>query len=226
VTIGTISDQWAVLQDRVSRAARRAGRSLQDITIVAVTKNVPPEKIREILRCGARHMGENRVQEAERKKPLVAGAAWHLIGHLQTNKARKALEIFDSVQSLDSLRLAEALQKEAERRDRTLPCLVEVKVSEEPAKHGIDPDFLEEFLDRVAALGRLRVEGLMAVAPYFEDPERTRPYFRRVRELFERNRVRFQGERLSMGMSQDFEVAVEEGSNMIRIGTALFGARP
>lgn len=198
--------------------------------MVAVTKTVSASLVREAYECGLRHFGENRVQEAVAKEKSLddlRGVTWHLLGHLQTNKAKKALGLFDCVQSLDSLRLARVLNGEAERCGNRLPCLVEIKVSEEPEKQGLPPESLDEFLARADEWPFLSLEGLMIVAPYFDDPRRARPYFRRARDLFDRNRGRFRGERplLSMGMSQDFEPAVEEGANMIRIGTALFGER-
>jgi pyridoxal phosphate enzyme (YggS family) len=199
---------------------------------MAVSKNVSGESMAEAYRHGVRLFGENRVQEAEAKRDGFRRdcpeAAWHLIGHLQTNKARKAVELFDAVQSLDSLRLASSLDRTSAETGRSpLGCLVEVKVSDEPAKHGLPPGELERFLDDVAGLSNLRVEGLMTVAPYFDDAETARPYFRRARELFERHSGRFGPKPvLSMGMTHDFEVAVEEGANLVRLGTAVFGDRP
>jgi pyridoxal phosphate enzyme (YggS family) len=229
------ADRLAALQERVSRAAGSGGRSLSEMTIVAVTKGLPVACHQEAWRQGLRHFGESRVQETAEKKSVLQSsslrcddATWHLIGHLQTNKVKKALDLFDLIQSLDSLRLADALNREGEKRGRTVPCLVEIKVSEEPAKTGIAPESLEEFLGRAASLRFIHIRGLMTVAPYFEDPALTRPYFRRAREKFEKHRHQFEGPApiLSMGMSQDFEVAVQEGANMIRIGTAFFGERP
>jgi hypothetical protein len=227
-----IARSLATVQDRIDHAARRCGRSLADVTLLAVTKTVPPETVREARRCGVRLVGENRVQDAEEKKavlsldPFCGDLAWHLIGHLQTNKAKKAVALFDCVQSVDSLDLAERLDRLAAETGRTLRCLVEIKVSEEVSKFGLPPGRLDDFLDRAAEWPRLRIEGLMTIAPYFDEPERSRPYFRRVRELFEKRSGRF-GPRpvLSMGMTHDFEVAVEEGSSMVRIGTAIFGER-
>jgi PLP dependent protein len=217
------------LLERVSRAAEAGGRSLSDVAVVAVTKTVPPPLIREAHRLGLRLFGENRVQEAAAKRvelPGLEGSAWHLIGHLQTNKVTKALGLFDVVQSVDSERLAEALDREAAKAGRTVACLAEVKTSPEEAKHGMDPAALDGFLEKAAAWPRLKFQGLMTVAPWSEDPAAARPSFARLRELAERRRAAFGGRPvLSMGMSSDFEAAVAEGSTMIRIGTALFGDR-
>lgn len=226
----TIQGRLQAVQERVVRAAQRAGRSFSEVALVAVVKNVPPPLVLEARRAGAVLFGENRIQDAAARRAELSDipvSAWHMIGHLQTNKARKAAELFETVQSLDSVRLAETLDKEGERRGRPVACLVEVKLSPEPTKHGLPSEELDDFLARSDRWPHLRLEGLMTVAPHFDDAELTRPFFQKARALFERNLARFRGEpRLSMGMSQDFEVAVEEGSNMVRIGTAIFGERP
>jgi PLP dependent protein len=225
----------AVVQDRIGRAAQKTGRSLADVTILAVTKNVPIPAIQDAWRAGIRHMAESRIQEATAKRAELAvsspngeGITWHMIGHLQSNKVKKAVELFECIQSLDSLPLAEVIDREAGKRGKTMPCLLEVKTSDEPAKFGVPPDGTEALLDGVERLKNVRVEGLMTIAPYFDDAEKARPYFRRLRELFERLKKRFRGSTpiLSMGMSHDFDVAVEEGSTMVRLGTILFGERP
>jgi pyridoxal phosphate enzyme (YggS family) len=224
-----LSPRLDALLGRIDKAAAKSGRSLSDITLVAVTKTVPPPLIREAARLGLKDFGENRVQEAADKRPALDGLAarWHMIGHLQSNKARKAAELFDAVQSLDGGRLAGLLNGAAEAADKTLPCLVEVKTSPEPAKHGLPPEELERFLEERERWPRLRIEGLMTVAPYSGDAEKARPFFARLRELGERHRAALGGNpRLSMGMSHDFEAAILEGATMIRIGTALFGDRP
>lgn len=224
-----ISETIAAVRERLLRAARLAGRTAEEITLLAVTKNVPLPLIREALKGGIAEIGENRVQEAAEKRAAegLPGTRWHLIGHLQSNKAKKAVELFDMVQSLDSFPLAEILNREAEKRGKKLPCLVEIKVSEEPSKHGLAPGSLDEFLEKASVLPFLAVRGLMAVAPYFDDPAGARPYFAAARGAFEKHRGFFGPDPvLSMGMSHDFEAAVEEGANMIRIGTAIFGERP
>lgn len=222
------------VKNRLAVAAKRARRSPGDVEVMAVTKLISTARMEEALSLGLRQFGESRVQEAfkkreaflERFSPELA-PRWHLIGHLQTNKVRRAVELFDCIQSVDSLKLAELLDKEGERRAQPVSCLVEVKLSNETAKQGLPPDNLAAFLDLASRLSFLRIEGLMGIAPLFKDSEKTRPYFASLRSLFERNKSAFLVPRpvLSMGMSQDFEVAVEEGSTLVRIGSALFGHR-
>jgi pyridoxal phosphate enzyme (YggS family) len=232
MTRSPLADRWKDLRDRVDVASSRRGRSLTDITVVAVTKTVPRPLVDEAYQCGLRYFGESRVQEASTKRLDVEGVRWHLIGHLQTNKIKQAVDIFDCVQTLDSFRLAQGLNQAAERRGRVLPCLVEVKVSKEPQKQGFLPDFLDDFLACAGEWPWLRLEGLMTIAPFFDDPEKTRPYFRRAKALFDKHHGSFRVDQpgaqpiLSMGMSHDFEIAVEEGATMIRVGAALFGDRP
>lgn len=229
------SHALGILKARLADAAKRARRLPEDVDILAVTKTISTERMEEALALGLRQFGESRVQEAYKKRDVLANRfplekmpRWHLIGHLQTNKVRRAVELFDCIQSVDSLKLADLLAKEGERRAQPVSCLVEVKISNEATKQGMPPDNLAPFLELASHLSFLRIEGLMGVAPLFKDVERTRPYFAALRTLFERNKSAFLVARpiLSMGMSQDFEVAVEEGSTMIRIGSALFGARP
>ncbi len=218
----------------MEEALHRAGRSLTEVTWVAVTKNVSPEVIRQAWDCGLRHFGENRVQEVQRKwldpsgRRFLEDVTLHMLGHLQTNKSKPAARLFDSLQSLDGLPLAQMLSRECVAREKTLDCLIEVKVSEEPTKTGVSPEALGLLMAEVLAHPALRVRGFMTLAPYSDDPEKSRPYFRKLRELAEIHRGSFSGERpvLSMGMSHDFEVALEEGATMVRIGTALFGDRP
>jgi PLP dependent protein len=199
---------------------------MEDITLVAVTKTIPFEKILPFVQAGVRHLGENRVQEALLKYQKPDGsrqveADLHLLGQLQTNKAKKATALFDVVQSLDREELAAPLERHARELDKRLTCLVEVKISSEATKSGLPPERLDEFLDRAKAWPHLDVKGLMGIAPYAPSPEKARPYFARLRQLFEKFKLQI----LSMGMSADFEVAIEEGSTMVRIGTALFGER-
>jgi pyridoxal phosphate enzyme (YggS family) len=222
-------DLQARLEDvtaRIGEAALRSGRRPESVTLVAVTKGFALPVVESALAAGIRHIGENRVQEAGTKIPALRSlATWHLVGHLQRNKVRKALELFDVIQSLDSARLAEELQRRAEQLDRTVDVLVEVNTSGEPTKFGVAPGELYELLDHVETLDRLRVNGLMTVGPLVRDPEEARPAFRQLRELAES----YDGARLrelSMGMSGDFEMAVEEGATTVRIGSALFGPRP
>lgn len=215
---------------RVAAAARRAGRTPADVTIIAVSKTRTVAEIEEVLAAGLTILGENRVQELQEKWPhLRERAAWHLIGSLQTNKAKPALEMADLIHSLDRDSLADALATHAERRGAPAKALVQVNVSGEASKHGISPGELPAFLRRISERGQVQVLGLMTMAPLTEDPEAARPHFRRLRELaHEMGQLNLPGirmEHLSMGMSGDYEVAIEEGATLVRIGTALFGAR-
>jgi pyridoxal phosphate enzyme (YggS family) len=223
------------VRDRIARAAARVGRSPDSVTLMAVSKTVEPERIRQAIEAGIRVLGENRVQEFEGKFPSVEdrkGAEWHLIGHLQSNKARKAVEIFDAIDSLDSLRLAEKLNQGAQELGKVLPVLIEVNVGGEVSKTGIplDSPALDELLGAMPRLEHLRVRGLMAIPPQTPHPDGARPYFRLVRDLRDsiaaRNLPCIQMDVLSLGMSHDFDVAIEEGSTCVRVGTAIFGERP
>lgn len=194
---------------------------------MGVSKSVSFENITPFLEAGLRTLGENRVQEAAAKfgngqaKALHPDLQLHLIGHLQSNKAKKAAALFDMVQSLDSSELAEVLNRHAADAGKTLPCLVQVKISPEETKEGLPPEQLDEFLAKARAWTHLRIEGLMGIAPLTRSAEEARPFFANLRRVFEKTKL----EILSMGMSQDFEVAIEEGANMVRLGTALFGSR-
>lgn len=210
----------AAVQERIARAAERSRRDPRSVALVAVTKVFPASAITAAYELGLRDFGENYVQEFEGKHPLVKhleGARFHLIGHLQSNKARRAAELFDAIQTVDSARLARRLNDAG----RPLEVLLEVKLSPEEAKSGAAPEELPELVAAVRQYPNLRLEGLMTMPPWSEDAELSRPYFRRLRELAER----FGLPRLSMGMSHDLEVAVEEGATVVRVGTALFGAR-
>lgn len=220
-----------LVKRRIEAAAGRAGRFPGEVTLIAVTKTVEPARIREAVSAGLRDIGENRVQEGKAKKPeLPSGLVWHLIGHLQTNKVKAALGTFDLIHSLDRAELANELHRRAVERELPVPVLVEVNVAGEASKRGLAPGETIEFISQVATLDGLRVQGLMTVAPFVEDPEEVRPVFRTLRQLADR--VRDEGipgvdmKYLSMGMSGDFEIAVEEGSNLVRVGSAIFGARP
>jgi PLP dependent protein len=229
----SIAENLAQVRERVAAAVKRAGRSESDVALMAVCKTFPAEAIREAYAAGQRLFGENRVQEFEEKAPNVAdlaGLEMHLIGHLQSNKAAKAAELFQAVDSLDSLKLAERLNVAAVKLGKKLPVLIEVNVGGEAAKSGVvvNADEIGAILSATTTLANLEFRGLMTVPPYTEDPEGARPYFRKLREL--RDEVaKQQGVRLdvlSMGMSHDFEVAIEEGSTGVRVGTAIFGVRP
>lgn len=202
------------------------------VTVLAAAKDRAPAEIRAALAAGIKHLGENYVQEAERKRPLIPEkATWHMIGRLQKNKAKRALEVFDWLQTLDSLELAQKLEALLAPRGRTLPVLVQVNVGREPQKAGVLPEELPTLVEEIRKFPHLRLKGLMAIPPAPKDPEDSRPYFRAMAKLFreiERELSLEEAEEfdtLSMGMSADWEVAVEEGATMIRLGTALFGPR-
>lgn len=226
----------AQVEETIEAACRRAQRSRSEITLIAVTKMHPPEAIAAAAELGVTHIGENKVQEFDSKQ-----AQWstlrdahklyaHLIGHLQSNKAARAVTLFDAIDSVDSLRLAERLEAAAAANDRTLPVLIEIKLSDEESKSGLAPDSAElgQLFDRAPDLTHLKVRGLMTVPPYLRDAEAVRPYFRRLRELrdeYARSHPTLRLDALSMGMTHDYAVAIEEGATEIRLGTALFGAR-
>lgn len=217
------------VRQRIEAACARAGREPASVTLVAVTKTQPPEVICAAAALGLSLFGENKVQEAKAKIPACPGRLrWHLVGHLQTNKCRDAVSLFEMVQSVDSFRLAEELNKRAEQASKTLPVLLEVNAVGEASKFGYRPDQLLADLDRINALPRLELHGLMSVPPWAPDPNRVRPVFQQMRELKGRCEQLLGAPlpHLSMGMTGDFEVAIEEGATMIRIGTALFGERP
>ena len=211
------------VRERVAKAAERAGRRPSDVLLIGVSKTVEGARIRQAIEAGVAALGENRVQEAKEKVAEIGRPVpWHLIGHLQTNKVRDALELFDVIHSLDRLDLAKELDKRARARGRTVDTLVEVNVAGEASKGGVGPDGLGELLDAVAALSAVKVRGLMAIPPEAKEADDSRVWFRALRKLAERHGF---GE-LSMGMSGDFEVAIEEGATMVRVGTAIFGPRP
>ena len=224
----TIREKIEAVTERIVAAARRAGRDPEEVTVIAVTKQVEPERIEEALRGGIRDIGENRVQEAQAKLPhLTAACTRHMIGTLQTNKVRRALELFDVIHSVDRLSLVDALSRRMEGRQVDL--LLQVNVSGEGSKHGVPPELLEELALAASSAGNLRVRGLMTIAPYDPDPEAARPHFAKLRELSERlarpETPRGEMDWLSMGMSNDFEAAAEEGATHVRIGSAIFGER-
>jgi PLP dependent protein len=230
----SIVENVAQVREHIAGAARRAGRTPNEITLMGVSKTFPVERIREAYAAGLRVFGENRVQEfAEKAGALIAltDAEWHLIGHLQSNKAAKAAELFGAVDSVDSVKLAERLNAAAEKAGKTLPILIEINVGGEDAKSGVAPGSaeLEEILLSAPRLRNLQVRGLMTVPPYAESPEDARRFFRQLREIRDgiiaRRLPAIATDVLSMGMSHDFEVAIEEGSTCVRVGTAIFGDR-
>jgi pyridoxal phosphate enzyme (YggS family) len=231
----SISLNIAEVQQRTVDASRRVGRQPPEVVLMAVSKTHPAERIREAYGGGIRVFGENRVQEFAGKASSLldlADAQWHMIGHLQSNKAAKAAELFGAVDSLDSLKLAERLNAAAETQNKKIPVLIEMNVGGEAAKSGVPPESrdLEDLLLAAPRFGALEFRGLMTVPPFSEDAEGARPYFRRLREIRDtiarRKLAAISMDVLSMGMSHDFEVAVEEGSTCVRVGTAIFGERP
>ena len=215
--------------ESISRAAERAGRRAEEITLVAVSKTFPAEAIRDAFAAGVRHFGENRVQEWESKQRLVAdlAATWHLIGHLQSNKARRAANLFHRVDSVDSAPLAQKLDSAAAAEGKRLQLLIEVHLGDETTKSGVAEAELPGLAEGVAALAHLELRGLMTIPPFFENVSGVRPYFQKLRELRDglNSRLGCAFPVLSMGMSHDFEIAIEEGATEIRVGSALFGER-
>ena len=225
----TIAARYEDIVRRIEAACARSGRNPADVHLVAVSKTHPAAAVCEAARAGIAVFGENKVQEAAAKIPECPGqVSWHLVGHLQRNKAAAAVELFDAIHSVDSLRLLEALESACEESGRRPRILIEVNVSGEASKFGLRPGDVPAVLRAAQASTRLELRGLMTMPPMIDDLEKVRPYFRRLREL----RDRWQDElgvalpELSMGMSHDFEVAIEEGAHWIRVGTALFGSRP
>ena len=224
-----IPARLADIRARMLGSCMRAGRTAESVRLIAVTKTRSADEITRAVQAGIADLGENRVQEAEAKLLRVDGAVrWHLVGHLQKNKARRAVELFDYIHAVDGIELGRRLDRIAEEVGKRPICFVQVDLAGEETKHGLSESELLPALDALGQLENLNVEGLMALPPYFEQTEEVRPYFRRLRELSERARQRglLRGAELSMGMSHDFEVAIEEGATMIRVGTALFGTRP
>jgi pyridoxal phosphate enzyme (YggS family) len=224
----SFADNLAAIQQRIHAACARAGRDAQSVLLLAVSKTHPPETIAEAVNCGQILFGENKVQEARAKIPSCPGKArWHFIGHLQSNKAREAVELFEMIQSMDSLGLAREISKRCEQAAKQMPVLLEVNMAGESSKFGYPPERLLTELNELNSLPRLSIQGLMTLPPFTPNAEKSRPHFRRLREL------KSQCEQilgaplphLSMGMSGDFEIAIEEGATIVRVGTALFGQR-
>jgi pyridoxal phosphate enzyme (YggS family) len=220
------------VQDRMAASAAAAGRAYEDVSLLAISKTFPVDAISQAVAAGLNKFGENRVQEAENKIPRFrenTELEWHLVGHLQSNKSRLAAELFDVIHSIDSIRLAEKLNEACLNIGKKLSLFLQVDLGKEKTKFGIDPDRLPEIIEAVSRFERLRLDGLMTLPPYYEDPEKTRPYFVRLRNLrdaLETSRPGCLGrQQLSMGMSHDFEVAIQEGSTIVRIGTSIFGLR-
>ncbi len=234
----SIAERLAEVRERIARAAARAGRSPEEITLVAVSKGHPPEAVVEAYRLGLRDFGENRVEEAETKIPAVQAVLaaegqgddirWHMIGHIQSRKAKRVVTPYVLVHSVDRLKIAYRLNRFAGEVGRILPVLLEINVSGEPTKFGFSPAEVIEVMPEILALPNLRVRGLMTMAPLVENPEEVRPVFaalRRLRDQLARTYPEVDWRHLSMGMTNDFEVAIEEGATIVRIGTAIFGRR-
>jgi len=222
---GPISENLNDIRRRISAAAARSGRRENEVKLVAVSKTHPAETLREAIAAGVSVFGENKVQEAEGKSAEIGrrDAEWHLIGHLQSNKARKAVQLFDFIHSVDSVELAQRLERICgDERRESLSVLVQVDLALEATKSGVPESGLPELVEVIRGCRHLKLEGLMVLPPFFDDPEVTRPFFRRLREL--RDEL-IPGGHLSMGMSHDFEVAIEEGATIVRVGTAIFGER-
>ena len=227
-----IAANLRAVRERIARAAARGGRSEPEVTLVAVSKTHPAERVREAFLAGQLEFGENKVQEGEAKIAALAslrpaGLRFHLVGHLQSNKAKKAVALFDLIHSVDGLDLGRKLAAAAAEADKVQDVLVQADLASEATKHGVGEDALLSTLEGLRGLASLRVLGLMILPPFADDPETTRPYFRRLRELCYRAAAEglLAGSALSMGMSHDFEVAVEEGATLVRVGTAIFGER-
>lgn len=216
------------VQERIRVACERAGREVDQVLLLPVTKTQSPDIVCEAARLGLSVFGENKVQEAKAKKPLCPGRLrWHMIGHLQSNKCRDAVHLFDMIQSVDSFALAQELDKRAEQQSRKLPILLEVNIVSEASKFGFEPGRMLADLSKINALPRLELQGLMTVPPWSPNPERSREPFQRLRDLKAKceDLLGIPLPHLSMGMSGDFEVAIEEGSTIVRVGTAIFGER-
>lgn len=230
-----IAEALKKVRERIYNTAVRSGRDPQEIRLVAVTKTIDMEGISEAINAGVTILGENRVQEAQKKvisyelRVMGSKVEWHLIGHLQRNKAKYAVRLFDLIHTIDSVALAEEVNKQAQKIGKVQRVLIEVKLSSEEAKHGVTEKDLIQLVESIKGLDNLKLEGLMTMPPFFVESENTRPYFKRLRELRDRiNELQimsYELRELSMGMSHDFEIAIEEGATMVRIGTAIFGQR-
>ena len=222
-----ILERLGRVRERIGAAAVRSGRLPSAVTLVAVSKTMPADAVREAVAAGARIFGENRVQEAREKIALLPGMAeWHLVGHLQTNKAKLAVGLFERIHSVDSIRLAEEIDRHAREAGRRIRCLIQVNLGEEEQKNGASEKEVRVLLEAAARLPHVAIDGLMVIPPFLSDPEEVRPFFRRLRLL--RDQLAAEGfslAELSMGMTHDYEVAIEEGATLVRIGTAIFGPR-
>ena len=226
--MGTVKDNLETINKKIKEAALKVKRDPQEIKLVAVTKTATLEQIKEAINEGVKIIGESKIQEAKGKyQILTTEVKWHLIGHLQTNKVKYAVEIFDLIHSVDSIKLAKEIDKRSVQFKKTMDVLIEVNISGEETKYGYNPEKVEAFLKEISEFSGIRVRGLMTIAPILKNKEEVRPYFRGLRELSERIREKniknIKMDYLSMGMTDDFEIAIEEGANMVRIGRGIFG---
>jgi pyridoxal phosphate enzyme (YggS family) len=225
--MSTIRENLKIVRERMERAAQKVGRDPKEIELVAVSKTVEVDRIKEAIEAGVSILGENYVQEAQKKiETLGKPVSWHFIGHLQSNKAKHAVRLFDVIHSIDSIPLAEELDRRAEQSVRVIKVMIEVNLSKEATKYGTDEERVLNLARRIQDLGHLSLEGLMTMPPYFDSPEMSRPYYVALRELKEKMiKEGIPLKKLSMGMSNDFEIAIEEGATYVRVGTAIFGPR-
>ncbi len=225
-----ISDNLCDIRKKIEIAANKSGRSFEDILLLGVTKTVDVDRIKTLMDCGVKTLGENRVQELISKYEIIGdGAKWHLIGNLQTNKVKYIIDKVELIHSVDSIKLAEEIDKQAKKADRKVDVLVEVNIAGEISKHGVRPDEVFKFVENISKFDNIRTKGLMTVAPFVENSEENRKYFRQMRKIFvdikSQNVDNIYMTYLSMGMTNDYEIAIEEGANIVRIGTGIFGER-
>lgn len=224
-----ISDNIKSIKERIEKAAQRSGRNAEDITLIAVSKTQPAEKVIEARDCGLWVFGENKVQELVEKYPKVQDVRWHLIGHLQRNKVKYIVDKVELIHSLDSLELAGEIDKRAQKAGKVMPVLIQINIGKEDTKSGIYEEEIENFLQGLTGFKNILVSGIMTIPPKTDNEEETRKYFRRMKEIFEKLKCldykNFDIKYLSMGMTDDFEIAIEEGANIVRIGTGIFGQR-
>lgn len=228
--MNTISENLKVINANIKKAAIKSGRKPEDITILGVTKTIDIERIKQLISLGIINLGENKVQELLQKYDVInSDVNWHLIGHLQTNKVKYIIDKVKMIHSVDSIKLAEEINKRAKQNNLTVDILIEVNIAQEASKHGINADELPLLVEKILKLDNINLKGLMTVAPFVENPQNNRIYFKKMRNLFvdiqEENKDNIIMEFLSMGMTNDYEVAIEEGANIVRIGTGIFGAR-
>lgn len=226
----SIAENLLYIKERIDKACSKSGRSTDDVKLIAVTKTIGVERIKEAISCGIKRFGENKVQEIVDKYPQIdSNVEWHMIGHLQTNKVKYITDKVSMIHSVDSIKLAEEINKRFKNSGRIIDILVEINIGMEESKHGIDPNYVLEFIREVSNYDSIKVCGLMTVAPAVDDTDKARPYFRRMKEIFDyvksNSIYNVDMKYLSMGMTGDYEVAIEEGANIVRIGSGIFGPR-